>query len=200
MAKEKENKQVKPAEVADVDNISTVIRNGNVPQVEISKQVAAEIAKDKNERRAENVKSRVLQSEYMRKRKLLQLRARRRENDITKEFLQKAEILQYQMAGFELTEERIKKMGGKDGKLTLEVVEYTEGGDTQKVKKEFTLSKNAEENWVPASITTVEYDDLCEKMKDEESKARSKSDEQLQKDMRELESDYPGYFSYRWRW
>lgn len=201
MAKDKKNEQPKKTAevVVDSDNISKVVRNNNVPTVELTQQVYADIAKDKNDRLVEAVKSRALKSEYMRRRKLIQLRARRRENDITKEFLQKAEILQYQMAGFKLTPEHIAKMGGKDNKLELEIVVYDESGEAKKQKQTFEL-KDGEETWVPASITTVEYDDLCEKMKDEEAKAKSKADTDMRKDLLELESQYPGYFSYGWRW
>jgi len=196
--KQQQAQQEQPAKVVDIDNISTVTRNNNVPTVELSQRVMADIQKDKDDRLAEQIKTRTLQSEYMRRRKLLQLRARRRENDITKEYLQKAEILQYQMAGFLLTQDHIAKMGGKDNKLEIETVVY-KNGEATKEKQTFEL-KEGEETWVPASITCVEYDDLCEKMKDEEAKAKSKADEELQKNLRELENQYPGYFSYRWRW
>lgn len=194
----KENKpQAKPA-TTDVDNISVITRNGNVPSVDISKSVYEQITKDKDERLTEQIKSRALRSEYMRKRKLLQLRARRRENDITLEYLKKAEILQYQMAGFLLNEDHIAKMGGKDGKLELEVVVYKDG-ESSKEKQTFELKKG-EEQWVPASITCTEFDDLCEKLKDDEAKAKAKCDADLRKDMQELQAQYPGYFSYSWNW
>lgn len=135
MAKNKDNKQDnKPAAVVDVDNISKVTRNNNVPTVEVSQQVFAEIAKDKNERLIAQIKGRALKSEYRRRRKLVQLQARRRESKITLEFLKKSEILQYQMAGFKLTPEHIEKMGGKDGKLELEIVNYDEKGEARRGK------------------------------------------------------------------
>ena len=193
----KENKpQAKPA--TDVDNISIVTRNNNVPSVDISKNVYEQIAKDKDERLTEQIKSRALRSEYMRRRKLLQLRARRRENDITLEYLKKAEVLQYQMAGFLLNEDHIAKMGGKDGKLELEIVVYKDG-EPSKEKQTFELKKG-EEQWVPASITCIEFDDQVEKLKDDESKAKAKCDADLRKDLQELQAQYPGYFSYSWNW
>lgn len=201
MAKDKNKQQDnnKSAAVVDVDNISKVTRNNNVPTVEITQKVFEDIAKDKNDRLIEQIKSRALQSEFMRRRKLIQLRARRRENDITLTFLKRAEILQYQMAGFKLTSDHIEKMGGKDNKIELEIVKYDDNGEAQKEKATFEL-KDKEETWVPASITPVEYDDLCEKLKSDEAEAKRKSEAQLNKDLLELESQYPGYFSYRWRW
>jgi hypothetical protein len=198
MAKDEKKKQQNNAAPVDVDNISVITRNNNVPSVDISKNVYEQIAKDKDERLTEQIKSRALRSEYMRRRKLLQLRARRRENDITLEYLKKAEILQYQMAGFLLNEDHIAKMGGKDGKLELEIVVYKDG-EPSKEKQTFELKKG-EEQWVPASITCTEFDDLCEKLKDDESKAKAKCDADLRKDLQELQAQYPGYFSYSWNW
>lgn len=198
MAKEDKNKKQNTSAPVDVDNISVITRNNNIPSVDITKNVYEQIAKDKDERLTEQIKLRALRSEYMRKRKLAQLRARRRENDITKEYLQKAEILQYQMAGFLLTDEHIAKMGGKDGKIELEIVVYKDG-EPIKEKKTFEMKKG-EETWVPASITCIEFDDQCEKLKDDESKAKAKCDADLRKDLLELEAQYPGYFSYSWRW
>lgn len=198
MAKDEKKKQQNNAAPVDVDNISVITRNNNVPSVDISKNVYEQIAKDKDERLTEQIKSRALRSEYMRRRKLLQLRARRRENDITLEYLKKAEVLQYQMAGFLLNEDHIAKMGGKDGKLELDIVVYKDG-EPSKEKQTFELKKG-EEQWVPASITCTEFDDLCEKLKDDESKAKAKCDADLRKDLQELQAQYPGYFSYSWNW
>lgn len=198
MAKDEKKNQQNNTAATDVDNISVITRNNNVPSVDISKNVYEQIAKDKDERLAEQIKSRALRSEYMRLRKRLQLRARRRENDITLEYLKKAEVLQYQMAGFLLNEDHIAKMGGKDGKLELDIVVYKDG-EPSKEKQTFELKKG-EEQWVPASITCTEFDDLCEKLKDDESKAKAKCDADLRKDLQELQAQYPGYFSYSWNW
>jgi hypothetical protein len=199
MAKENKNNQAQKPEVQDNDNLSKVVRNGNVPTIEMSKNVAAMIQKEKDERLAEKLKSKTLEAEFVRRRKLLQLRARRRESEITKEFLVKAEILQYQMAGFELTEERVAKLGGKDGKVELEIVSYDENGEPIREKKTFEVKKGQSE-WVPASITITEFDELSAKNKEDEAKAKAKCDADLRKDMTELEQQYPGYFSYSWRW
>lgn len=181
------------------DNISAVVRRDGIATVEMSKAVMEQINKNKAERIQAQMTERALKSEYMRKLKLLQLRKRRKENDITLKYLKEAEVLQYQMSGFLLNEEHIAKMGGKDGKLEIEIVEYDENGEPKKVKQTFEVKKG-EEIWVPASITCPEYDDLCEKMKSEESKEKTKLENEYDHDKANLESQYPGYFSYYWRW
>lgn len=196
----KENK--KPAaqqEVVDVDNISNVVRKDGAASVEITKAVMENIKKNKDERLQSLITERSLRSEYMRKLKLLQLRKRRHENEITLKFLKEAEKLQYQMSGFLLNEDHIAKMGGKDGKLEMEVITDYKDGEPVKEKKVFEVKKG-EEVWVPGSITCPEYDDLCERMRTEESKEKTKLEKQYDLDKANLESQYPGYFSYSWRW
>lgn len=196
----KENK--KPAaqqEVVDVDNISKVVRKDGTASVEITKAVMEQIKKNKDERLQENITVRSLKSEYMRKLKLLQLRKRRHENEITLKYLKESEKLQYQMSGFLLNEDHIAKMGGKDGKLELEVITDYKDGEPVKEKKTFEIKKG-EEIWVPGSITCPEYDDICERMRTEEAKEKTKLEKQYDLDKANLESEYPGYFSYSWRW
>lgn len=182
-----------------IDNISNLIRKDGTASVEITQAVMENIKKGKDERLQNNIMERALKSEFMRKLKLLQLRKRRAENDITLKFLKQAELLQYQMSGFKLDEEHIAKMGGKDGKLELEVITGYKDGEPVKEKKTFTVEKD-KEVWVPGSITCPEYDDLCERMRSEEVKEKNALERQYDIDKANLESEYPGYFSYVWRW
>lgn len=198
MAKETK-KPATQQEAVDVDNISSVVRKDGAASVEITKAVMENIKKNKDERLQNNITERSLRSEYMRKLKLLQLRKRRHENDITLKYLKEAEKLQYQMSGFLLNEDHIAKMGGKDGKLEMEVIADYKDGEPVKEKKTFEVKKG-EEVWVPGSITCPEYDDLCERMRTEEAKEKTKLEKQYDLDKANLESQYPGYFSYSWRW
>ena len=194
----KENKPAAQQQVTDVDSISNIVKKDGTATVEISKSVMESIKKGKDERLQNQITERVLKSEYQRKLKLLQLRKRRAENDITLKYLKEAEKLQYQMSGFLLNEDHIKKMGGKDGKLELAVVEY-QNGEPTKTKKTYEIKKG-EETWVPGSITCPEYDDLSERMRSEEAKEKTKLENEHERDKRTLETQYPGYFSYSWRW
>ena len=198
MAKETK-KPATQQEAVDVDNISNVVRKDGAASVEITKAVMENIKKNKDERLQSQITERSLRSEYMRKLKLLQLRKRRHENDITLKYLKEAEKLQYQMSGFLLNEDHIAKMGGKDGKLEMEVIADYKDGEPVKEKKTFEVKKG-EEVWVPGSITCPEYDDLCERMRTEEAKEKTKLEKQYDLDKANLESQYPGYFSYSWRW
>ena len=196
---EKTKKPAAQQETVDVDNISTVVRKDGTASVEITKAVMEQIKKNKDERLQAQITERSLKSEYMRKLKLLQLRKRRHENEITLKYLKESEKLQYQMSGFLLNEDHIAKMGGKDGKLELEVITDYKDGEPVKEKKTFEIKKG-EEIWVPGSITCPEYDDICERMRTEEAKEKTKLEKQYDLDKANLESEYPGYFSYSWRW
>lgn len=196
---DKKTKTAETGSATNVDNISAVIRKEGTATVEITKAVMENIKKNKDERLQGMIMERSLRAEYMRKLKLLQLRKRRAENDITLKFLKQAEHLQYQMSGFLLNEEHIEKMGGKDGKLEIEVIVDYKDGDPVKEKKTYTLEKG-KEVWVPGSITCPEYDNAVERMKQEEAQEKTKLEKQYDIDKANLESEYPGYFSYNWRW
>lgn len=179
-----------------VDNVMDSLRKGNLMQMTLTKQVQEDIQKEKDERKAEALKLRVLKASYRRIQKLLQLRARRRENEITLDTLKKSELLEDSLAGFILTPDKIKKHGGSENKLELEVVVNSEGA---KEKRVFEL-KEGEEVWVPGSITIAEYDGKESELTVEERKRVRESDEQLTKELNELRAQYPGYFSYSWDW
>ena len=195
----KENKKGSSAEPTNIDNISNIVRKDGTATVEITQAVMEGIKKSKDERLQGMITERALRAEYMRKLKLLQLRKRRAENDITLKFLKQAELLQYQMSGFKLDEDHITKMGGKDGKLEMEIISGYKDGEPIKEKKTFEIKKG-EEVWVPGSITCPEYDNLCERMRSEETKEKNALERQYDIDKSNLESQYPGYFSYSWRW
>lgn len=199
MAKEQKKVVETTTKSTDVDTISAIVRKDGMATVEITKSVMENIKKNKDERLQGMIMERALRAEYMRRLKLLQLRKRRAENDITLKFLKKAEILQYQMSGFLLNEEHIEKMGGKDGKLEIEIISDYKDGEPVKEKKVYELEKG-KEVWVPGSITCPEYDNAVERMKQEEQQEKTKLEKQFDLDKANLESEYPGYFSYMWRW
>ena len=197
MAKNEKDKQGKTA-VAPItsENVMEVVRKGNLMNQVITKQVNDEIQKEKDERKATLLKNRILKASYRRLLKLIQLRHKRKINEITLETLKKAEILEDQLAGFILTEEKIKTHGGKNGVLEIEVL----GADgVTKEKQKFEL-KEGEEIWVPGSITTVEYDQKSDELVADERKKVYEADRLLDKNTRELQAQYPSYYSYSWDW
>lgn len=168
------------------ENAMDFIRKSNLVSILDTKNVKEQIAKEADERKQEALKRVILKASYRRLSALLQVRARRRESDITLEKLKKAEILEDQVAGFILTEDKIKKHGGKEGKLTV--------GDTT-----YEL-KDGEEVWVPAQITIVEYHDKERELNADTRKKMVESDSTLTKEMDELRAKYPHYYSYDWDW
>lgn len=198
MAKNDKKNEQKTAQVATLtsENVMEHIRSGNLMTEAITKQVQDEIQKEKDERKAEELKKRILRSQYRRMVKLLQVRKRRAESNLTLETLKKAELLQDALSGFALTEEKIKRHGGTGDALELEVIVDAEGN---KEKKAFKLKKD-EEVWVPGSITVAEYDQQENEIVNEERKKADEIEDNYRKEMRELEAQYPYYFNMTWRW
>lgn len=184
--KNEKNEQPKEAAVVTVENVMDQIRKGNLVDQALTGKVMEDIQKEKDERKARELKTRVLEASYRRLLALIQVRKRRREEEITLEKLHQAEILEDKLCGFELTEAKIKRHGGKDGKLTVKDVEYA-------VKKD-------EKVWVPASITAAEYDDLKRDLDTEINKKMTESEREFNKNKTELTAGFPDYYSWRWDW
>lgn len=174
------------AQNATTENAMDFIRKSNLMSALDAKAVKEQIAKEEDERKQIELKRIVLKAGYRRLYALLQLRARRREDDITKEKLQRAELLEDSVVGFVLTEEKLKRHSAKDGKLTV-------GDNTYELKK-------GEEVWVPASITPEEYRTKERELNSDIRKKMCESDEQLTKEITELRKKYPNYYSYDWDW
>ena len=191
-----ENKKNAPQTEGAQDDVMTIIRKGGLIKQAMTQEVEDEIKKEKDERIKALLKDRILRADYRRLLKLLQVRLRRAEADITKDILKKSEILEDRLAGFALTEAKLKLHGGKDGKLSIEIL----NDEGAKETKEFALPKKGEKVWVPGGITITEYDEKFAELKNEESKRFAEADKNHQDCRDELENQYPGYFRYDWRW
>lgn len=184
MAKEKKAEAPVANQECTVDNVMDTIRKGNLMDKALTTQVLDEIQKEKDERKAKDLKERILKANYRRLRALLQLRARRRESNITKEKLERSELLQDMLSGFELTPAKIQKHGGKDNKITVDEKEYA--------------YKEGETTWVPGTITIQEYDDKSRDISNDIRKKMCECDEVLSKELNELRAQYPGWWRYDW--
>jgi len=189
----------KPAATTAANENSDVmneIRKGGLMKQSMTQEVEDEIKKEKDDRLKAQLKDRILRAGYRRMAKRLDLRLRREEAKITKDILKKSEILEDRVKGFYLDEEKLATHGGKDGKLSIEVI--TEEG--KKETKEFALPKKGEKIWVPAGITIAEYDTKAAELVNEERKRFDEASKEDRKNREELEAQYPGYFRYEWRW
>ena len=92
-------KQGTEAETSE-ENVLDVIKKGNLLQEKNVADALAEIEKETNDKKKEDAKSMILQSQYNNLKALLQLRSRRREEKATKEYLTKTkELLDSALAG-----------------------------------------------------------------------------------------------------
>ena len=103
-------KQGTGAETSE-ENVLDVIKKGNLLQEKNVADALAEIEKETNDKKKEDAKSMILQSQYNNLKALLQLRSRRREEKATKEYLTKTkELLDSALAGkITPAEHKVKK-------------------------------------------------------------------------------------------
>lgn len=136
MAKDKKEKETKATSVElTVDNVMDEVKKENTIKDPNVQAALDKIQKDIDERQQLEVRNMIMCSKYINTKKLIQLRARRREEKITKESLVKSkEILDKVLAG-EITttqykdewqkakEEEAKAMREADKELTKELNE-----------------------------------------------------------------------------
>lgn len=136
MAKDKKEKETKATSVElTVDNVMDEVKKENTIKDPNVQAALDKIQKDIDERQQTEVRNMIMCSKYINTKKLIQLRARRREEKITKESLVKSkEILDKVLAG-EITttqykdewqkakEEECKAMREADKELTKELNE-----------------------------------------------------------------------------
>lgn len=102
MAKKEETKEVKNVEMTE-ENVIDQIKAGNKMPSTIAEKVAEQIKKEEEDKKCSELKRCMLKAEYWRKKSLLQLRARRREAKITKDYLKTCEEELNKLAGGEIT-------------------------------------------------------------------------------------------------
>ena len=147
MAKKDDKKDGK-AVVIDENNVLESLKEKNKMPENLAEEVRKEIEQDEKENKMRTLKRAILCAEYKNKKALLALRARRREEKITKDGLTKSKELLDALCG------------GK--------------------------------------ITPIEYDNGRKEWYKESTKRKEESDKQYREEIEELQSAYPGYYSYEW--
>ena len=121
-----EKKDVKKPTELNEENVIDSIKKGNILQEEHVKAAMAEIQKGKDEKKKNEAIELICRADYRNKKELLHLRARRREECITKEILTKTATLKdevlagkYTLLEFEalvskLTDEKNKRFDESD--------------------------------------------------------------------------------------
>lgn len=163
----KENK--KPAE-ATQQNETIDIRQLNIIKDNVAAEAFEEIEKERDKKQKAEMVELICVSTYNNLKTRAELRARRREDDITKEKLTATKSLFERVIGFE-TEI------AKDGKLS--------------PLKDKPIAADQR-------LTMTEYKEEKNRLEDEFRKKSSESDKELSKDLTELRNSYEGRFRYWW--
>lgn len=111
MAKENKKQETATVTATSEENVMDVIKTGNLLKESNVATALAEIEKEKDEKQKQEAKEMICIAQYNNLKALLQLRARRREERATKEYLSKTkDILDQVLAGkLTPTEYRVKK-------------------------------------------------------------------------------------------
>ena len=100
MAKENKKQETATVTATSEENVMDVIKTGNLLKESNVAAALAEIEKEKDEKQKQEAKEMICIAQYNNLKALLQLRARRREERATKEFLSKTkEVLDQVLAG-----------------------------------------------------------------------------------------------------
>jgi hypothetical protein len=163
------NKNNKPAE-ATQQTETVDIRQLNVIKENIAAEAFEEIEKERDKKQKAEMVELICVSTYNNLKTRAELRARRREDDITKNRLEETKGLFERVIGFETVIE-------KSGKLA-PVKDKPIAADQR--------------------LTLSEYKEEKSKMEEKFRKEMNESDNTLQKDLQELRNSYEGRFRYWW--
>jgi hypothetical protein len=135
MAKETKNEKAAEKVAVSEENIKDVIKNGNLLKDKNVQTALENIKKNEDERQVREATSMIMCAKYVNAKELLQLRARRREEKITKEALVKSKELldkvlegkltpnEYKDEKRKLREEKSKSMSESDKELSQDMSE-----------------------------------------------------------------------------
>lgn len=135
MAKEAKNEKATEKVAVSEENIKDVIKNGNLLKDKNVQTALENIKKNEDERQVREATSMIMCAKYVNAKELLQLRARRREEKITKEALVKSKELldkvlegkltpnEYKDEKRKLREEKSKAMSESDKELSQDMSE-----------------------------------------------------------------------------
>ena len=168
------------------DNVMDVINKGNLVDSVLVTSVMDKIKKEQDDKKIEEIKKRVLSSDFFTKKTLLQLRQRRREDAITRKELTLRGNLEKAMVGFDVTREHLdhNKIKGD----TIEITMQIDGND---VKKTFKLGDH-----VNPYIDYVDYDSKKREIDSKVNEERYESDRQFDKEYNKLSAGYGSYGRY----
>lgn len=197
---EKTAKQT-PVVVVNEDNIMEQIEAGNRADTALTTKVMDDIKKEKDERKAMEIKRRFLKASYQRDLALLQRRKERRSTDVAGYKIRQAGRLCRFLMGFTFDESILEYAKTPDDilkreeldaeKKTLTIIVDAKKG----TKKTFKLGEA-----VPAIIDCVDYDDALEELNRKIRSKQEQNDKEYRIEINKLDLSYGDYYSSSWRW
>jgi hypothetical protein len=196
MAKDDKNTQ---AVVTTEDNIMEEIRNTNLAEIDLGEKVMEEIKKEKDERKAREIKQRYLRADYNEKLAKVDMLHVKRLNDITRYQLTQSGRLRRLLMGFKVDKLAIEYSSHhEDDILNMESCDKKAGTITITTKSGKKTYKDGDK--VPAAITVVEYDRALQTLADKIRNMKNEEDKQHSKDIDELDNSFGDYYVSSWRY
>lgn len=190
--------------VVDVDNIRESLGKGILVTTELSDEIEAEIAKEKDDETKRQTKNRILKARYQVFEGLLKLRHERDINDVRHEELSQVDRLARYLMGFVFDCNDLKFRHADDKKLPDTLFEK-EKIDFDKKTIEIVLSDGKKKTFkdgdkVPAIINYVQYDTMRKKITENTRKKIAKAEEIHTEALKNLDAEFGDYYEHSWRY
>lgn len=193
----KENKKAAAAQTApvavDENNVMDLINKQNLADTSLGDEILAEIQKEKDDKKKEEMKTRFLKADFGVKKSLLSLRNTRRLEEISRYEITQAGRLARLLIGFTVTEETLRyAKAHKDDILEKET--FNEKDQTITIDK--TTYKLGDK--VPGIVDVVDYDKGVDKLRETLRKKRNEADSIFDDELNKLRTAYGNYYDYSW--
>lgn len=199
MAK-KEN-QTKSTQVIDEDNIVETLNKGNLPEFKeneetLGEKALAELQKEKDERKKNQIKSCYAKADYKVKKSLIDLHHSKELMKSAKYEIAQMGRLQRFMTGFVVTDEVLTHAKGAEDLFKKEKLD----GESLVVVTADGEKTFKKDDKVPAIIDVVDFDKCLETLRSKLREMRNAADIQQRELIDKLDASYGQYWSTSWRY
>lgn len=197
----KKTEQTKSTEVLDENNIVEALNKGNLPEFKeneetLGEKALAELKKEKDDRKKEQIKSCYAKADYKVKKSLIDLHHSKELMKIAKYEIAQMGRLQRFMTGFVITEEVLTHAKGAEDLFKKEKLDG-ESLTVVTADGEKTFKKGEK---VPAIIDIVDFDKCLATLRTKLCEMRNATDSQQRELIDKLDASYGQYWSSSWRY
>lgn len=187
MAKKDEKTVVN--EVMNADNVMDIVNKGNRADTVVVGKVLDDIQKEKDERKASEIKNRILKADYKTTLSLIDVRHERRNSELVLEKLRRIGNLKRFMLGFTVDDTFMQHNKCKTDTIELDVPDGKGGTTKRKFKKG---------EVVEPLIDYVDWDTLYSKICADITEKRRENDKLFRTEQEKVRASYGDYYNWSW--